>query len=231
MGTLQKPAALRRRFAKRGAAAAAPASITQREASADDVSGDIDTILASTEKILAVNKGLAEPDERDSWQFRKVFTPDKLLAERIIMDAGRIRQITMRRLAKARSLKPIGTGHFDDYSTGLLIGHQLSSPGEEINPMSLVEQQRRISAMGPGGLSSSESITSEAQNIHPSSFGFIDAIAGPESEKAGVDVRAAHGTKIGDNGLIYQKFVNKRTGKKEWLSPVDTADKVIGLPE
>lgn len=197
----------------------------------DEVSGDVDSILASTEKLLAVNKGLAEPDERDSLEFRKIMTPDQLLAERISMDAGRVRQTTMRRLARAKTLKPIGTGHFDDYAKGLIIGNSLSSPLEEINPMHLVEQQRRISALGPGGIPSEESITPEMSNIHPSQFGFIDVISGPESSRAGVDVRSAWGTKIGSDGLIYQKFTNKKTGKKEWLSPADTAGKVIGLPE
>ncbi|MFA9289314.1 MAG: hypothetical protein ACEQSA_05565, partial [Weeksellaceae bacterium] len=89
---------------------------------------------------------------------------------------------------------------------GLLVGNALSSPLEEINPMHIVEQSRRITAMGPGGLPSSDSITSEAQALHPSSFGFIDIIAGPESERAGVDVRAAMGTKLGSDGKIYQRF-------------------------
>ena len=164
-------------------------------------------------------------------EFRKTFTPDKLMAERIIMDAGKLRQNTMRQLAKRRTLQPLSVGHFDDYAAKLLIGHQLSSPLEEINPMSLTEQQRRITSMGPGGLPSSESITDASRDVHPSQFGFIDVLAGPESERAGVDVRAAHGTKIGDNGLIYQRFKNRRTGKHEWLSPKDVSGHVIGLPD
>lgn len=61
--------------------------------------------------------------------------------------------------------------------------------------------------MGPGGIPSADSITNEAQAVHPSQFGFIDVISGPESEKAGVDVRAAWGTKVGSNGRIYQKIL------------------------
>ena len=53
----------------------------------DEVDGGLDTILASTEKILAVNRGLVPPDERDSLRFRKIYTMDKLLKERITMDA------------------------------------------------------------------------------------------------------------------------------------------------
>lgn len=97
--------------------------------------------------------------------------------------------------------------------------------------MHIVEQSRRITAMGPGGLPSSDSITSEAQALHPSSFGFIDIIAGPESERAGVDVRAAMGTKLGSDGKIYQRFKDRKNGVVRWLSPSDLDGKVLGLPE
>ena len=196
-----------------------------------DVSADIDTILASTEKLLAINKGLAEPDERDSMEFRRFYTPDKLLAERIQMDAGKIRQTLMRRVSRARSLKPVGVDHMGPYAEGLIVGHMLSSPLEEINPAHIIEQQRRISAMGPGGLPSDDSITPASQNTHPSQFGFIDPLAGPESSRIGVDVRAAYGTRIGDDGKIYQRFKNRRDNRYHWLSPSDVVNKVVAVPD
>jgi len=96
--------------------------------------------------------------------------------------------------------------------------------------MHLVEQQRRISMMGPGGLPSADVVTPEAQNVHPSQFGFISPSEGPESQLAGVDVRAAWGTKLGSDGNIYQQFKDRR-GKTVWLSPQDTQDKTIALPK
>jgi hypothetical protein len=105
----------------------------------DAVAADIPVLLASTEKLLAVNRGLTEPDERDSLEFRKVYTPDKLFAERIDLDADKVLRNTMRRVAKMRSLKAIGTAHFDPYVEGLILGNPLSSPLEEINPLHLVE--------------------------------------------------------------------------------------------
>lgn len=196
-----------------------------------DVPADIDTILAATEKLLAVNRGMAEPDERDSLEFRRVYTPDKLFAERIDLDADKLRRTLMRRVAKQRSLKVLPVAYFDPYVEGMIVGHPLSSPLEEINPLQLVEQSRRITAMGPGGLSSSEQITPESQNIHPSTFGFISAIEGPESERIGIDTRLAWGAKLGDDGQIYQSFKNRRTGKPEWVSPSQLVGKTVGLPD
>lgn len=125
----------------------------------EDIPADVDTILASTQKLLDVNRGLVEPDERDSLEFRRIWQPSDLFAERIGMDAERLLQVGMKRIAKQRNLAPIKTAHFDPYVEGLLIGNALSSPLEEINPLHLLEQQRRITQMGPGGLPSDESIT------------------------------------------------------------------------
>lgn len=196
----------------------------------DDISADVDTILAATEKILAINKGIAEPDERDSLRFRRLYPMDSLISERIGLDADKLFLKTMRRIIRQKSLKPVGVNHFDKYSEGLIVGNPLSMPLEEINPLHLIEQARRVTQMGPGGLGE-DSITEEAQNLHPSEFGFLSTLEGPESERIGVDTRLAWGAKIGDDGNIYQKFVNKKTGRREWLNPADLDSKIVGLPQ
>jgi DNA-directed RNA polymerase beta subunit len=188
------------------------------------------TLLKTTQKLLHINQGVTDPDERDSLRFKSVYTPDRLFRERIKLDAGRLGASLMRRISKARSLKPVNIAAFDPYVESLLVGNSLSTPLEEINPMHLVEQQRRITLMGEGGIGSEDAITTEMQNVHPHQFGFIDTIAGPESAKIGVDSRAAWGTMIGDNGLLYQKFKDNKTGKFVWLSPRDLHGKTLGLP-
>jgi len=197
----------------------------------DEIDGGVGTILAATEKVLAINRGLVDPDERDSLRFRKIYGPDKLLRERIDMDADKVMRNTVRRISRSGNLSSITPGHFNSYSEKLITGNPLSLALEEINPMHLTEQARRVSQMGPGGLPSSTSITEDAQNLHPSEFMFLSAIEGPESERIGVDTRVAWGTKLGSDGNVYQKFINKRTNKNEWLSSKDLANKVVALPD
>jgi DNA-directed RNA polymerase beta subunit len=201
------------------------------EDSDDEVEGNLDTILASTEKILAVNRGVTPPDERDSLRFRKIYGVDHLLKERIDMDADRVMRNTMRRISRSGNLKSLNADHFGNYTKNLIVGNPLSLALEEINPMHLVEQATRVSQMGPGGLSGASSITEDAQNLHPSEFMFLSSIEGPESERIGVDTRVAWGAKLGSDGNIYQRFKNKRTGKYEWLSSKDMENKVVALPE
>ena len=197
----------------------------------DEIDSGVETLMAASEKVLAINRGLVDPDERDSLRFRKVYGPDKLLKERIDMDADKVMRNTVRRVSRTGNLSSIAPGHFNSYSEKLITGNPLSLALEEINPMHLTEQSRRVSQMGPGGLPSSTSITEDAQNLHPSEFMFLSAIEGPESERIGVDTRVAWGAKLGSDGNIYQRFKNKRTGKYEWLSAKDLENKIVALPQ
>jgi len=197
----------------------------------DDVALSPDALVSITEKLLAINRGHAEPDERDSLEHRRVYTPDKLFAERVRLDANKLRRVMMRRVAKSRNLKPVGIAHFDPYMEGLLIGNPLSSPLEEINPLHLVEQNRRITQMGPGGIQSEDSLTDESSNVHPSIFGFLSPIESPESSRAGVDTRLAWGAKIGSDGKIYQKMRHRKSGTIQYVNPNQVANAVVGIPE
>jgi DNA-directed RNA polymerase beta subunit len=85
--------------------------------------------------------------------------------------------------------------------------------------------------MGPGGIGDPNAITVDMQSVSATQFGFIDPIAGPESEKAGIDVRLASGARIGSDGRIYQLLKNRKTGKNEWVSPSDMRGKTLKLPD
>lgn len=191
----------------------------------------INGVLASTEKLKAVNKGLIEPDERDSLRYQKIFMPHSMARESIKMDAGKLGRQALYQAVRRRNLSGLGTAPFEGYMERLLVGNPLTSPLEEINPMQLVENARRITKMGPGGLGSSRSITNEAQAVHPSQFGFISGIEGPESERAGIDVRAAYGVHVGNNGRLYQIVRDRKTGKLRWVSPKDLDGATTKIPD
>lgn len=188
-------------------------------------------LLAASEKLLAMNRGLVNQDERDSMRYQKIIRPAGMFRERIKMDSGKLSRQVMYQAAKRKNLSGLLPNAFDGYIDAVLRGNPLTSPLEEINPMQLVENARRITKMGPGGIPSSDSITDEAQAVHPSQFGFIDIIAGPESERAGIDVRAAWGTKVGSNGRIYQKFYDRKKKKYIWAAPGDVSTRVVKIPD
>lgn len=165
----------------------------------DDDDGDeyipigLNGLLSASEKLLAVNRGLDNPDERDSLIFKRFMTTDRLLAERIHMDSDRVRGKMLPALAKQRSLKSLHPFMFDHYMEGFLLGNPLSTPLEEINPLHLVEQSRRVTQMGPGGIGSDNAVTENMQAIHPSQFGFISVLEGPECFSKNTDVYTQNG--------------------------------------
>jgi DNA-directed RNA polymerase beta subunit len=191
----------------------------------------VDGLLAATEKLLAVNRGLEPTDERDSLVFKRFHTTDKLLAERVKLDADKTRQKLMYMSAKRKNLKMLHPFMFDGYANGMLLGNPLSAPLEEINPLHLMEQSRRATQMGPGGIGSDQAITEDMQAIHGSQFGFLSTLEGPESEKIGIDTRMAWGTKIGSDGKLYQLFRQRSTGKLKYMSPEDLDGKTLKLPD
>ncbi len=119
----------------------------------------IDGLLASTEKLLAVNRGLEKTDDRDASSNDRVYTVDRLMGERIKLDHGKTLRALMGRSSRRRNLSALGPAAFDAYTVDYLKGNPLASAIEEINPMNIMEQRRRITKMGPGGIGDSNAIT------------------------------------------------------------------------
>ena len=195
------------------------------------VSVGVPSLIAASKKLLAINRGEAEPDDRDSLKYKRVLNIDDLMAERTRMDAGKIRNNIMYKLSRNRSLKNFPSNVFDSYTEGAIVSNPLSLPSEEINPLYLLDQQARLSVFGQGGLSSVDVVTPEAQNVNPTQFGFIDVLASPDGLKAGVDTRLAYNTRIGVNGKLYTRVRNKRTGKLQWVTPEELYSHTVAFPE
>lgn len=140
----------------------------------------VNGILASTQKLLAVNKGEIPPDERDSLEFKKIYRTEALIGERIRYDAGNLRRNAMYQAARFKNLSGLNPFAFEEYIDRQIKGNPLTSASEELNPLLTNENSRRITLMGPGGLRSSQSITEEAQTVHPSQYGFISLFESPE---------------------------------------------------
>jgi DNA-directed RNA polymerase subunit beta len=213
-----------------------PAATHHRYLSDDDEHEEyesigVDGILAASEKLLAVNRGLERPDQRDTASNERVYTVDRLMAERIKLDHGKTLRTLMGRLSRRKNLSALGPAAFDAYTVDYLKGNPTASAIEEINPMNIMEQRRRITKMGPGGIGDPNAITVGMQSVDASQFGFISPAEGPESEKAGIDVRLSYGARIGSDGRIYQLMRNARTGKKQWVSPSDLKGKTVRLPD
>jgi len=176
----------------------------------------VDGLLAATEKLLAVNRGLAEPDDRDSLPNDRVYTVDRLIAERIKLDHGRTLRSMMGRLSRAKNLGPVGADAFGEYTVGFIKSNPLVPALEEINPMHNLEQKRRITKMGPGGIGDPNAITESMQAVQATQFGFVDPIAGPECHCKDTEVFTRRGWVFWEAATIDDEFACRVGGELQF---------------
>lgn len=187
-------------------------------------------LLRASQKVINVSRGDEQEDRRDSPRFSSVYSIEDFLKERVDKDSGKLSQQLLWRAKRDRNLGRIPRGALNPYIEHFLNGTGLALPGEEANPISNYVQMNRITKMGQGGIGSPDAVTSEARDVQGDYLGFVDPVAGPESMNAGVDVRAASNTFKGKDGQLYSRFLNLKTGKKEFVSLAKAVDGGVAFP-
>jgi DNA-directed RNA polymerase beta subunit len=189
---------------------------------------DLPTILATTRKLLAINRGEDEADDRDHMAYQHVLGPEDLLAERLSKSGGELRKLLWKISAKG-NLKAIQPGFFDRAIQSAIIGSGLGAPIEEINPAEIFDQQSRLTRMGEGGITSMDAVPEESRAVQPTHLGFVDPLRTPESGRVGVDMRLARSAVKGSDGFLYFPLQNTKTGQIEYKSARDLADSTIAF--
>jgi len=107
---------------------------------------------------------------------------------------------------------------------------QLSQFMDQTNPLSEITHKRRLSALGPGGLTR-ERAGFEVRDVHPTHYGRICPIETPEGPNIGLITSLATYARVNEYGFIevpYRKVVNgKVTDEIEYLSAIDGEKKVV----
>lgn len=189
---------------------------------------NVDAILTTTQKLLAINNGKAETDSRDDLTFQKILGPEDILAERFTKGKATLNQMLWR-LSRNGTLDKLPGGIFDKLVDSALIGSGLGMPIEEVNPVEIFDNQFRITRLGEGGIASLTAVPDSARDVHPSQLGFIDTIRSPESMKVGVDGRLVNYLRKGKDGKLYTEL-RDRKGNKIWKSAQDVASSVVAFP-
>jgi DNA-directed RNA polymerase subunit beta len=107
---------------------------------------------------------------------------------------------------------------------------QLSQFMDQTNPLSEITHKRRLSALGPGGLTR-ERAGFEVRDVHPTHYGRICPIETPEGPNIGLITSLATYAKIDDFGFIavpYRKVLDGRATKDiDYLTAIDGEKYVI----
>lgn len=101
---------------------------------------------------------------------------------------------------------------------------QLSQFMDQTNPLSEITHKRRLSALGPGGLTR-ERAGFEVRDVHPTHYGRICPIETPEGPNIGLITSLASYARVNDFGFIevpYRKVLNGKVTKDiEYLSAIE----------
>jgi DNA-directed RNA polymerase subunit beta len=107
---------------------------------------------------------------------------------------------------------------------------QLSQFMDQTNPLSEIAHKRRLSALGPGGLTR-ERAGFEVRDVHPTHYGRVCPIETPEGPNIGLIAALSTYARVNDFGFIetpYREVDNGRvTDRIVYLSALDEEDKVI----
>jgi DNA-directed RNA polymerase subunit beta len=116
---------------------------------------------------------------------------------------------------------------------------QLSQFMDQTNPLSEITHKRRLSALGPGGLTR-ERAGFEVRDVHPTHYGRICPIETPEGPNIGLIVSLSTYARVNEFGFIetpYRVVEKKKVGNQmetrvtrevRYLSALEEEDKVIG---
>ncbi len=174
-------------------------------------------------ELIRLNITQEEPDDVDHLGNRRVRSAGELVQNRLRVGMSRMERIIKDRMStmdimaltpsKLVNARPI-IGVIREF----FMSSQLSQFMDQTNPLSELEHKRRLSAMGPGGLSR-ERAGFDVRDVHPTHYGRICPIATPEGPNIGLVGHLASYARINEYGFIetpYRKVLNKvaNDGKK-----------------
>ena len=178
---------------------------------------DIEAIVA---EIIRLNNTQEPADDIDSLANRRV----KLVGE-LVQRQFRIGLLRMERNTKDRmsmsEIETVGPGQLINARPivaavrEFFASSQLSQFMDQINPLSELAHKRRLSSMGPGGLSR-ERAGFEVRDAHATHYGRICAVETPEGANIGLVLNLANYARVNDYGFIetpYRKVINAASAK------------------
>ena len=176
-----------------------------------------DDVLAIVRILLDLKDGKGEIDDIDHLGNRRVRSVGELMENQY-----RIGLLRMERAIKDR----MGSGEIDTHMPADLINSkpavaavreffgssQLSQFMDQTNPLSEITHKRRLSALGPGGLTR-ERAGFEVRDVHPTHYGRICPIETPEGPNIGLINSLATFAQINRYGFIETPYRSVKNGK------------------
>ena len=215
----------------------------------DDVRGKIQKILEDEKTILSrrdilevvkylinLKDGQGMIDDIDHLGNRRVRTVGELLENQYHIGLVRIERAIKERMSlqDIETLMPhdlINSKPLSAVIKEFFGSSQLSQFMDQTNPLSEITHKRRLSALGPGGLTR-ERAGFEVRDVHPTHYGRICPIETPEGPNIGLITSLSTYARVNDYGFIetpYREVVNGRvTNNIRYLFALDEEEEIDG---
>ncbi|ODS94524.1 MAG: DNA-directed RNA polymerase subunit beta [Lautropia sp. SCN 69-89] len=183
-------------------------------------------ILAVIKILVDLRNGKGEIDDIDHLGNRRVRCVGELAENQFRAGLVRVERAVKERLGQAETenLMP------HDLINSKPISSQLSQFMDQTNPLSEITHKRRVSALGPGGLTR-ERAGFEVRDVHPTHYGRVCPIETPEGPNIGLINSLSLYARLNEYGFLetpYRKVVDNRvTDEIHYLSAIEEGRYVI----
>ncbi|MCP5208632.1 MAG: DNA-directed RNA polymerase subunit beta [Hahellaceae bacterium] len=196
---------------------------------------DKDDITSVLKTLISIRNGSGEVDDIDHLGNRRVRSVGEMAENQFRVGLVRVERAVRERLSLAESeglmpqdlinAKPVAAAVKEFFGSS-----QLSQFMDQNNPLSEVTHKRRVSALGPGGLTR-ERAGFEVRDVHPTHYGRVCPIETPEGPNIGLINSLATYARTNSYGFLespYRKVVNGTvTDDIEYLSAIEESEYVI----
>lgn len=194
-----------------------------------------DDIKAVVKYLVGLKDGFGEVDDIDHLGNRRVRSVGELMENQFRLGLVRMERTVLERMSSvdADTVMPndlINSKVIASVVREFFGTSQLSQFMDQTNPLSEITHKRRISALGPGGLTRDRA-GFEVRDVHPTHYGRICPIETPEGQNIGLINSMSSYAKINKYGFIespYRKVENgKVTSEVVYLSAIDEGKYII----
>jgi len=194
-----------------------------------------DDILNTLKTLVSIRNGKGNVDDIDHLGNRRIRSVGEMVSNQYRIGLVRVERAVRERLATAEAddlgpqdlinAKPVSAAVKEFFGSS-----QLSQFMDQNNPLSEITHKRRISALGPGGLTR-ERAGFEVRDVHPTHYGRVCPIETPEGPNIGLINNLAAYARTNEYGFLESPFRKAENGKVSddfhYLSAIEEGDFVI----
>ena len=178
----------------------------------------LDDVLSAINYHLSLSEGIGSYDDVDHLGNRRVKTVGELLQNQFFIGMARLERVIRERMQVQNinevsptsliNIRPVSSSIREFFGSS-----QMSQFMEQINPIASLTHKRRLTTLGPGGLSR-ERAGFEVRDVHYTHYGRLCPNETPEGQNIGLVNSLAAYTKINEYGFLMAPYrkVDKATG-------------------